>query len=306
VPVSLGPQTASALTLPKAPTARRVGAWIGTFLGVTLPVLGVAAAGVLLWGRGFGWLELGLLAVMYLLSGLGVTVGFHRLFTHKAFQTTRPVRAVLGVLGSMAFEGPLLSWVARHRLHHQHSDGPDDPHSPHGRGGLRGFFHAHVGWAFAPDPADLERYAGDLARDPLLRAVSALFPLWAGLGLAVPAAIGYAADGWPGALAGFVWGGLVRVFLIHHATWSVNSVCHLWGSRPYRADDESRNNVVVGVMALGEGWHNNHHAFPSSARHGLAWWQLDVSYVLIRAMAVCGLAWRVRVPTAAERSARAR
>ena len=282
-------------------TRQRVYAWIGTFIGVTAPLAGVVGAAFLLWGWGFGWVDLGLLVGMYLLSMLGITVGFHRLFTHRSFQTFKPIQVLLGALGSMAFQGPLISWVGMHRMHHQYSDGTGDPHSPHTPrrrfwGRLRGFWHAHIGWAFDPMPANAARYAGDLVRDPAIKTTSDLFPLWAFLGLLIPAAIGLAAGGWFGALTGFVWGGLVRVFLGHHVTWSVNSVCHLWGSRPYKSGDESRNNAVVGVLALGEGWHNNHHAFPSSARHGLRWWQIDISYYVIRVMVLLGLAWKVRLP----------
>jgi len=315
IPPPALPTAATTAASPTAPppfgTGRRVLAWVGTFVGVTVPLLGLAAAVVLLWGRGFGWVDLGLLVGMYLLTMIGVTVGFHRLFTHRSFQTTRVVQFVLGVLGSMTFQGPLLPWVGRHRLHHRHSDGEGDPHSPHPHGGglwglVRGFWHAHIGWAFAPAPDGLERYAGDLRRSPMLRLVSALFPLWALLGLLIPAGIGFAFGGWPGALAGFVWGGLVRILLGHHVTWSVNSVCHLWGTRPFDSGDQSRNNPVVGVLALGEGWHNNHHAFPSSARHGLRWWQIDVAYWVIRCLVLCRLAWRVRLPAIEERAARAR
>ena len=299
------------LLVPQPPygTARRITAWVATFIGVTVPLMGLVAAIVLLWGRGFSWVDLGLMVGMYLLTMIGVTVGFHRLFTHRSFATSRPIQFILGVLGSMTFQGPLIPWVGRHRLHHQHSDKPDDPHSPHPHGtgwwGLfRGFWHAHIGWAFAPMPDDLDRYAGDLNRSPMLRLVSNLFPLWAALGVAIPAAIGYAFGGWPGALSGFVWGGLVRILLGHHVTWSVNSVCHLWGSRPFQSGDESRNNAVVGLLALGEGWHNNHHAFPLSARHGLRWWQVDIAYYVIRALVVCRLAWKVRLPSSAEMAAR--
>jgi stearoyl-CoA desaturase (delta-9 desaturase) len=155
-------------------------------------------------------------------------------------------------------------------------------------------------------PANAARYAGDLLRDRTIRVVSALFPLWALLGLLLPAVVGLCVDGWYGAITGFVWGGLVRALICHHATWSVNSICHLWGSRPYESGDHSRNNAVVGVLALGEGWHNNHHAFPSSARHGLRWWQIDVSYYVIRALVFCRLAWDVRLPSAEDRAARRR
>jgi stearoyl-CoA desaturase (delta-9 desaturase) len=203
----------------------------------------------------------------------------------------------------MAVEGSLLKWVALHRRHHQHSDRPGDPHSPHLHGQgvwcvLRGLFHAHIGWVFRADPPDLDRYVKDLSRSRLLRIVSALFPAWVALGLLLPAIMGGVITlTWMGAWTGLAWGGLVRIFLVHHVTWSVNSVCHLWGFRPYQSGDESRDNYVFGVLALGEGWHNTHHAFPTSARHGLRWWQPDVSYYVIRALAWMGLAWNVKLPS---------
>jgi stearoyl-CoA desaturase (delta-9 desaturase) len=244
-----------------------------------------------------------LLVGMYLLTLGSLTVGFHRLFTHRAFQTSKPVQFLLGVFGSMCFQGPLLDWVGRHRLHHRFSDRAGDPHSPYPHapgvlGWLRGFWHSHIGWAFSPMQAGLERYAGDLRKSRMLRVVSAMFPVWALLGLLLPTAIGLLAGGWVGALTGFLWGGLVRVLLVHHVTWCINSVCHLWGTRPYPEKDQSRNNPVMGLLALGEGWHNNHHAFPTSARHGLKWWQVDLSWYAIRALAMVGLAWKVRVPGA--------
>ena len=189
---------------PEVGTGRKVFAWLATFIGVTVPLLGLAGAGVALWGWGFSWVDLGLLIGMYLLTMLGITVGFHRLFTHRSFETTRPIQVLLGVLGSMTFQGPLIPWVGRHRQHHQYSDREDDPHSPHPHGGglwqmLRGFWHAHIGWAFAPMPDDLDRYASDLQKSPTMRMVSNLFPLWALLGLLIPAAIGFAFGSWPGA-----------------------------------------------------------------------------------------------------------
>lgn len=276
---------------------------IGTMFAVVLPFVGFAFAMVSLWGWGFGWVDLGLLVGMYALSALGITVGFHRYFTHKSFETNAVVRFILAALGSMAVQGSVLRWVAQHRRHHQHSDTPADPHSPHHHGHgimgmVRGFWHAHIGWAFKPDVVGLDRYVTDLRKFVSIRVASALFPLWILLGLVVPAVLGGLITGtWGGALFGLIWGGLVRVFLVHHITWSVNSVCHLWGSQPYPDKDHSRNNLVFGVLALGEGWHNNHHAFPTSARHGLRWWQIDVSYYVIRALALVGLAWKVRVPT---------
>lgn len=289
---------------PAPSTCATVVSWMTTILCVLIPLVGLGAAITLAWGEGlFGWIDLGLLVGMYLMAMLGITVGFHRLFTHRSFETVRPVQFILGVLGSMTLQGSLLQWVGRHRLHHQHSDRTGDPHSPHAPfrrgfwGRFRAFWHAHIGWALPAETADLVRYVPDLKKSRMLRVVSALFPLWAALGLAIPAAIGYVFGGWPGALTGFLWGGLVRVLLGHHVTWAVNSICHLWGSRPYHSGDESRNNPVVGVLAMGEGWHNNHHAFPTSARHGLRWWQIDLSYYLIRTLAWLGLAWKVRLPS---------
>jgi stearoyl-CoA desaturase (Delta-9 desaturase) len=271
---------------------------------VIVPFAGLIAAIILLWGVALEWSILLVFGVMYILTGLGVTVGFHRYFTHKSFNTPRPMQFILGVLGSMAVQGPLLEWVATHRQHHQHSDDDHDPHSPHGHGEslmgvLRGMWHAHMGWLFHPQSRDLGRYVIDLKRDPQVRFVSRMFPYWVMLGLVIPAGLGLALTGtWIGALLGLIWGGLVRIFLVHHITWSVNSVCHIWGGRPFRTHDESRDNPIVGVLALGEGWHNGHHAFPTSARHGLEWWKIDISYIVIRAMGLVGLASDIRVPTA--------
>lgn len=273
-----------------------------TLLGVILPFVGLVAAVVSLWGWACDWRTIGLLAVMYLLTGLGITVGFHRLFTHQSFETNPVIKFIFGILGSMAVQGPLLKWVALHRIHHQHSDDEGDPHSPvlHGNsilGVLRGLWHAQLGWLFKKEPPDLLRYVKDLRKSKLLRTVSALFPLWVAVGLIFPSIAGWLLiGGWNGALLGLLWGGLARIFLVHHVTWSINSVCHLWGQQPYKVDDHSRNNFIVGVLALGEGWHNNHHAFPTSARHGLRWWQLDMSYWVIRLLAAFKLAWNVKQP----------
>jgi stearoyl-CoA desaturase (delta-9 desaturase) len=284
---------------------------LATLAAIVLPAVGLAAAIVLTWGWGVTWVDLGLLAGFYLLTAVGITVGFHRLFVHRSFETWTPVKVALAAFGSMSVQGSLFHWAARHRQHHQHSDTEFDPHSPHQSGGgllgrLRGFWHAHIGWAFGPDMQGLAGYIRDLRKSFALRLTSALFPLWVALGLVAPAVLGGLVTGtWAGALTGLVWGGLVRVFLVHHVTWSVNSAGHLWGTRPYRSDDHSRNNFVLGVLALGEGWHNTHHAFPTSARHGLRWWQVDASYYLIRLLALVGLAWNVRLPSA-EAQARAR
>lgn len=276
-----------------------------TLLAVVLPLAGVVAAAGLLWGWGFDWATLGLLVGMTIGPGLGITVGFHRLFTHRSFETNKVVECLLAIFGSMAVQGPLLTWVATHRRHHQFSDHDGDPHSPHhhGRGVfgvLRGFWHAHIGWFFQPDPPHLARYVKDLRQSPTMRWMSYLFPLWVVAGLVIPTVLGLLImGGWSGALLGFIWGGLVRVFINHHVTWSVNSVCHLWGSQPYACHDHSKNNFLVGVIGLGEGWHNNHHAFPTSARHGLRWWQLDLSWVFIRVLVLLGLANGVKLPAQA-------
>ena len=276
---------------------------MATLAAIIIPFLGLVAAIILLWGWGFTWIDLGLLVGMYLVSGLGITVGFHRLFTHRSFEAYSPVKFALAACGSMAILGSVLNWVAQHRRHHQHSDAEGDPHSPHGHGRglwnwLRGFWHAHIGWAFKPDPVDLNKYVRDLSRSRAVRIASALFPFWVVLGLAIPAVLGgFLSESWVGAWRGLLWGGVVRVFLVHHVTWSVNSLGHLWGSRPYETDDHSRNNYLLGILALGEGWHNSHHAFPTSARHGLRWWQPDLSYYVIRGLALVGLAWNVKLPS---------
>ncbi len=289
----------------RAPTHGRLslGGRIATLLGVTVPLAGLAAAGVFLWGWGFHWVDLGLLLGMYTATLLGVTVGFHRLFVHRSYETILPIKVVLTALGSMALQGTMIHWVGLHRWHHQHSDAPEDAHSPHHQGTgilgfLRGFWHSHIGWAFHADPPGLAHYVQDLNRSPTLRLASALFPVWAALGVVIPAAVGGAVTGtWVGAATGLLWGGLVRILLVHHVTWSINSVCHLWGQRPYRSEDESRNNVVMGVLAMGEGWHNTHHAFPTSVRHGLQWWQLDVTYWVIRGLSLVGLTWNLKLPS---------
>jgi stearoyl-CoA desaturase (delta-9 desaturase) len=263
---------------------------------VVTPLLGFIAAAASLWGRGLGPVDVGLCAGFYALTTIGITVGFHRLFAHRSFRAARAVEILLGIAGSMAAEGPVLFWVAAHRRHHKHSDREGDPHSPHLHGGawaaVRGLFHAHIGWMVRHEPDDLDRYARDLLRDrTLVLWLNQPYFLWVGLGLLAPAAIGGAlARSWAGALTGFLWGGLARIFLVHHVTWSVNSICHTFGTRPYDTRDASTNNPAIGLLAFGEGWHNNHHAFPYSARHGLAWWQLDASWLVIRALERLGLA----------------
>lgn len=304
--ITMQPDAASERQSPSdeaPPTRAPLKVRVVNLVTVLIPFVGLIAAISLLWGVAFNWIYLALLGGMYALTAVGVTVGYHRYFTHRSFKTSRPVAAVLAALGSMAVEGPVIQWAAVHRRHHQHSDDHDDPHSPHAHGeGLRnmlqGFVHAHFGWLFRAPASDLARYTKDLRKERLIRWMSRMFPVWVLLGLLIPTAIaGVVTQSWTGAGLGFLWGGLVRVFLVHHVTWSVNSICHIWGSRPFRSHDQSRNNIIVGVLGLGEGWHNNHHAFPTSARHGLRWWQLDISYLIIQGMALVGLASDVRLPS---------
>jgi stearoyl-CoA desaturase (delta-9 desaturase) len=257
------------------------------------------------WGGALRWQDLVVLAVCYALTGLGITVGYHRLLTHRSFKTSAPMRGLFAALGSAAIEGPVIEWVANHRKHHRFSDQPGDPHSPHldhgggWRGALAGLFHAHVGWIFADQElASEERYAKDLLADPVVRFVDRTFVLWVFLGLAVPFALGYALTGsLVGGLTGLLWGGAVRIFLLHHSTFSINSLCHFFGHRRFATGDESRNLLWLSLPTFGEAWHNNHHAFPTSARHGLRWWQLDPSAWLIAALERTGLIWDVvRIP----------
>ena len=251
---------------------------------VVAPLIGVILAVRLLWQSAVSWSDIALMLVMYSLIALGITVGFHRMLTHRSFTPHPVVKFILLVLGSMAFEGPALSWAATHIKHHAVSDREGDPHSP-----TDGFFHAHLGWLFTKQMEDPNVYCRHLVKDPIINFVSRTFILWAALSLVIPFAIG----GWHGLL----WGGLVRMFLTHHVTWSVNSVCHTFGKRPYETNDASRNEWVVGLLAFGEGWHNNHHAFPRSAIHGLRWWQFDLSGILIVTLERLGLATDVyRIP----------
>jgi stearoyl-CoA desaturase (Delta-9 desaturase) len=252
--------------------------------GVTAPLV---ATGYAMWRlprEWIGWRELTLFFVLYLATGLGTTVGFHRLLTHRSFETRASVKLVLLALGSMANQGRCIDWAAHHLKHHAHSDRDGDPHSP-----LHGFFHAHVGWIFRGDPAERERYCKRLLGDPVVRFVDRTSPIWVVAGLAIP----FLVAGWTGLL----WGGLVRIAFTNQVAFAVNSICHTFGSRPFATKDESRNNWLVAVVTLGEGWHNNHHAFPSMAFHGMKRGQPDVSALVIQALVRLHLAWGVRQPS---------
>ena len=268
---------------------------------VTIPFLGIIAAAMLAWNDWLRPRDLVIFALMYVFSAFGVTVGFHRMLTHRAFETYKPLRNLLAVMGSLAVQGPVLDWVADHRKHHAFTDEEGDPHSPHagqgkGVGGMiRGLWHAHVGWLWETNgQAQKRRYCPDLLEDPSLRWIHRHFLHITAATLTLPFAAGLV---WSGTLRGgleaLLWGGLVRIFLIHHVTWSVNSVCHFFGTRRFKTDDFSTNVFWLSLPTLGESWHHNHHAFPRSARHGLRWYELDPSGWLIQIFAKLGLAWDV-------------
>jgi len=267
-------------------------------VGVVVPFLGVIAAIVLLWNSWVDATDLALLVVFYLLSAVGVTVGYHRLLTHRSFKTQPWLERTFAVLGSMSVQGSVLDWVADHRKHHAHTDEEGDPHSPHvGHGsGLSGLWHAHVGWLMETQgQADWKKYAGELYEDPKMRTIGKRFPLLVGLSLLLPTLAGFVLHGYTleGAVRGYIWGGLVRIFLVHHVTWSVNSVCHFFGTRRFDVDDRSTNVAWLALPSLGESWHHNHHAFPRSAEHGLRPWEVDPSALIIRSLEKLGLAWDV-------------
>ena len=268
-----------------------------------LPALGTLAAAGLAFLHPVSAIDLELFGIFWLLTGLGISVGYHRLFSHRAFETTRPLAAALLICGSMAGRGPMLSWVAMHRRHHERTDREGDMHSPnlHGpgwRGRLRGWLHAHLSWMMRHDYPNLAHYAPDLLRDSRLLRLNSRYYAWVLLGLLAPAACGgLLSASWYGALSGFLWGGAVRMFAVEQTMSAINSVQHLLGTRPFDLPVEnSRNGAVLGILAWGEGWHNNHHAFPYSAAFGLRWYQLDLGYGLILLLKAGGLAWDVKRP----------
>lgn len=272
-----------------------------------VPLAGLVYAIQRLWGTGISPVDASLLAGFYAFSGLGITVGFHRLFTHRSFRASRGLRRLLAVAGSFAIEGSVIDWVAAHRRHHAYSDAVGDPHSPHvdASGGtigmLRGLWYAHLGWLFSSDATVKSEWAPDLLDDPVVRRVSDNFGWFVLASFTAPAVLGGLITwSWMGAFTGFIWGGLVRIFVIHHVTWSINSICHVFGTRPFDSHDEARNNVAMALIGFGEGWHNAHHAFPASARHGLRWWELDISYIVIRGLAMLRLARDIKVPSPAQ------
>ncbi|MFW6074149.1 MAG: acyl-CoA desaturase [Chloroflexota bacterium] len=248
------------------------------------PIIGTIYAIARLWQELIGWQELSLFIGLYLATGVGITFGYHRLLTHRSFETGRVVKAIALILGSMAVQGSAIDWASNHLKHHAHADEEGDPHSP-----VEGMFHAHIGWLFSAPPADRERYAKRLMNDPVISAIDRTFLLWVALGLAIPFAIA--------GVEGLLWGGFARIVLVNHVSWSVNSVCHMFGDRPFDIKDQSRNNWVLGLLAFGEGWHHNHHAFPAMAFHGMGRRQFDLTALLIRLLRRVGLVWNVKLPS---------
>jgi stearoyl-CoA desaturase (Delta-9 desaturase) len=284
---------------------------IATGTVTVVPFLALGAIAWQAWADLLGWSDIAVFAILYLLTGLGITVGFHRHLTHRAFKTSRTVRGVLAALGSAAIEGPVISWVADHRKHHAFADCEGDPHSPHvghgggWRGALSGLLHAHVGWLFIHTQRGArDRYAPDLLRDPVVSFIDRTFVVWVLAGFGAAFGLGVAIGGTVVAgLTGLLWGGAVRMFFLHHVTYSINSICHFFGRRGFATPDRSGNVSWLALPSMGESWHNNHHAFPTSAVHGLRWYQIDISALVISAMEKVGLVWDV-VRVSPERQAR--
>ncbi len=276
------------------------------FIGLTLAIIG-------LWGWGVTARDLWIAFGLYLVSGLGITVGYHRLLTHKSFDAPPSVRAAWATAGSLAVQGSCIDWVATHRRHHAYSDKYGDPHSPHIqaeegiKGTLKGLWHSHIGWLWRPAGTVKETWAPDLLAEPGVAAVNRHFGWIVLTSFLIAPVLGFALTGSvAAALTAFLWGSLVRIFFLHHVTWSINSICHYFGTRPYDSHDQSRNNPVMGLLAFGEGWHNAHHAFPASARHGLRWWEFDSSWMVIKGMELVGLARNIKLPSQTHLQARKR
>lgn len=272
---------------------------------VLLPIVALAVAVPFAWGWGLSWLDVGLGAAFFVFTGLGVTAGYHRYFTHSSFKAKRWLRILLAIAGNMSAQGPVTNWVADHRRHHAFSDRAGDPHSPwlfgtDARALAKGFWHSHMGWLFGREVTNAERFAPDLLADKDIRRVDALFPLWVVLTFLLPGIIGGLAT-WSvwGGVTAFFWAGFVRVGLLHHVTWSVNSICHMIGERPFASRDKAANFWPLAIFSFGEAWHNLHHADPTCARHGVLRGQIDISARLIWIFEKLGWAWSVRWPTPA-------
>jgi stearoyl-CoA desaturase (Delta-9 desaturase) len=290
---------------PVAPPATDANIWPQRIFTTVIILAPIVALGVILsqvLGNVFTWPDIVIAAVFYFVVGHGVTIGFHRLFTHRSFEARRPLKIALAVVGSLSFQGSLIGWVADHRRHHMFVERDGDPHTParppgETFGRLRGLFHAHMGWFFEHASTSRERFAPDLLADRDIVLVDKLFVPCSIATFVVPFGIGYVITGtFAGGLVLFLWAGLLRVGLLHHVSWATNSVCHVFGRRPFESDDASRNFAPLAVLSMGESWHNAHHAFPAMARHGVDRFQIDTSAMLIRLFERLGWVTRVRWP----------
>ena len=285
-----------------SPAARRKQQFFA-FLVVAPPLVGTVYAFYRVAMVGIGWVELGTFFTMYFLCMLGITIGFHRYFAHRAFETSPTFQSVLGALGSMAGQGPLLFWVSTHRSHHAYSDREGDPHSPNLNGSglkglMQGWWHAHIGWMFDGNMAEWGHFSRDLMRERQLFRIHQRYFYWMAVGLLLPTLIGgIATQSWLGAWLGFLWGGLVRICLVNQASWCVGSICHMFGTRPFETHDHSANNHLVAVLAFGEGLQNNHHAFPSSYAHRVRWWEPDLSATVLLVLNWLGIVWNLKFPS---------
>jgi stearoyl-CoA desaturase (Delta-9 desaturase) len=300
------PSDSANKTGPKPLTAghRPLVGQLSVYVFVLVPFVALLLAVPAAWGWGLGWLDIGLAAVFYVVSGLGVTVGFHRYFTHGSFKANKAVKIALAISGMMAVQGPVITWVADHRRHHAYSDRDGDPHSPWRFGSspmalAKGFWYAHMGWLFERNLTNVDRFAPDLLKDKSLVKTNDLFALWTVMSLVLPGVLGGLISwSWWGALTAFFWAGLVRASLLHHVTWAVNSICHMIGERPFKSRDKAANFWPLAILSFGESWHNSHHADPTCARHGVLRGQLDISARVIWAFEKLGWAWKVRWPNA--------
>ncbi len=292
----------------------KAGAWHRrlAFVAIFVPNIGMVWGAILLFQGVVRVLDIALLVIMYAVTMFGVEAGFHRMVAHRAFQTTGRLRALIVILASMAVQGSAFYWAASHRRHHRYSDRPGDPHSPHMHppdlsGWLRGLWHAHAGWLFVPENIDYGKYALDLLKDKTMFRLHRFYPAWILLGLFIPTGIAVLYDAtWDSAGRGFLWGGLVRIALVQHAVWSVNSLCHIFGRRPFQTGDKSTNNVWLALTSFGGSWHNNHHAFQRTAYNAFSGWQFDPCYLVLRPLERLGMIWDVQCPTATEITSRLR
>lgn len=281
-------------------TQQRIHALI---LMIIIPTLGSIAAAIIAVHTGVSAIDIILLLGMYFLTSLGITLGYHRYFAHRSFQTNTTCKVILGILGSMSCQGPVIYWVSSHRRHHGYSDVAGDPHSPYidrnrSLGWWQGFYHSHMGWTYSHELTNSFLFAKDLVIDKTVAKVNQYYYLWVLLGLLIPTTLGGLFTlSWMGVVKGLLWGGLLRLFLVHHSSWTIGSIAHIYGNSPFSNDDSSKNNFWIALPTLGEGWHNNHHAFPNSAFHGLKWWQFDITGWVIHILQFFNLAWNVKRPS---------